>query len=128
MFPTISIRSLHLEYQLWIRELIFYKEEIKIFEDHLEQLVKRNTAKQVLAHAEHFQNQFICQKEVIDELKHDLNISERQLASFEHTLSGDGKDSFKMDYHTKLREEIITFRKIYKDLKSDFRRFESEWM
>lgn len=128
MFPTISIRSLHLEYQLWIRELIFYKEEIKIFEDHLEQLIKRNTAKQVLAHAEHFQNQFICQKEVIDELKHDLNISERQLASFAHTLTGDGIDSIKMDNHTKLREEIITFRKIYKDLKNDFRRFESEWM
>lgn len=128
MFPTISIRSLHLEYQLWIRELIFYKEEIKIFEDHLQELIKRNTSKEVLAHAEHFQNQFICQKEVIDQIKHDLSISEIQLASFVHNLSEEGFDSIKMDNHTKLRDEIITFRKIYKELKTDFRRFETAWM
>ena len=128
MFPTISIRSLHLEYQLWIRELIFYKEEIKIFESHLQELIARNTGKEVLASAEHFQNQFICQKEVIDQIKHDLNISEKQLAVFVHTLTEDGFDSIKMDNHTKLRDEVITFRKIYKELKSDFRRFESEWM
>jgi len=65
---------------------------------------------------------------VIDELKHDLNISEKQLANFAHTLTGDGIDSIKMDNHNKLREEVITFRKIYKELKNDFRRFESEWM
>ena len=128
MFPTVSIRSLHLEYQLWVRELVFYKEEIKIFEDHLEAVNNKNTKKTVRAQVEHFQNQFVLQKEVIDILKHNLNTSEKQLASFVYDMSGMGLESIKMDNHPKLREEMITFRKLYKELKQDFRRFESEWM
>ena len=128
MVPTISIRSLHLEYQLWIRELIFYKEEIKIFENHLEALLSRNTNLNMRARAEHFQNQFILQKEVIHHLTHDLNVSEKQLAAFAHELSGMGIETIKMDNHTNLRERMTTFRKIFKDVKQDFRRYESEWM
>jgi len=75
MIPTISVRDLHLEYQFWTRELIFYKEEIKIFEDHLSGILGRNTRNGVPAQVEHFQNQFILQKEVIDFLKHDLHVS-----------------------------------------------------
>jgi len=128
MYQTVSIRSLHLEYQLWVRELIFYKEEIKIFESHLEELVSRNTKQGVQVQIEHFQNQFICQKEVIDILKHKLNISERQLAAFVYDLSGGVIESVRMDNHSDLREEVMTFRKLYKKLKTDFRNFETEWM
>lgn len=128
MVPTIPIRSLHLEYQLRMRELSFYKEEIKIFENHLENIIQRNTKYDVPAQVEHFQNQFILQKEVIDYLKHDLHVSEKQLAAFVHDLSGDGIDGIKMDNHGSLRERMMTFRKIYKEIKNDFRRFEMEWM
>lgn len=128
MTPTLSIRSLHLEYQLWTRELLFYKEEIKIFEDHLTAILRRNNKNGVPAQVEHYQNQFILQKEVIDFLKHDLIVSERQLAGFVHELSGEGIDGIKMDNHGKLRERMSTFRKIYKEMKNEFRRFEMQWM
>lgn len=128
MTPTVSIRSLHMEYQLWTRELIFYKEEIRIFEDHLANILKRNNKNGVPAQVEHFQNQFILQKEVIDFLKHDLNVSERQLASFAYEMSPDGIEGIKMDNHGKLRERMVIFRKIYKDIKNEFRRFELQWM
>ena len=128
MYPTISISSLHLEYQLWVRELIFYKEEIKIFENHLQMVLQRNSKSEVKAQVEHFQNQFIRQKEVIDILKHNLNISEKQLAAFAYDLSGAGSESIKMDNHAALRQEMIIFRKLYKELKHDFRLFEMEWM
>ena len=128
MYPTISISSLHLEYQLWVRELIFYKEQIKIFENHLQMVLARNSKSEVKAQVEHFQNQFIRQKEVIDILKHNLNISEKQLAAFAYDLSGVGLESIKMDNHAALRQEMITFRKLYKELKHDFRLFEMEWM
>lgn len=127
MVPTISVRSLHLEYQLWIRELTFYKEEIKIFENHLATLLQKNTGQFMRAQAEHFQNQFILQKEVIDHLKHDLNVSEKQLAAFVHELSGPRLENVRMDNHPTLRERIATFRKIYKEVKTEFRQFESEW-
>jgi hypothetical protein len=128
MIATISIRSLHMEYQLWTRELIFYKEEIKIFEEHLATLLDRNNKNGVPAQVEHFQNQFILQKEVIDFLRHDLLVSERQLANFAGELSGDGIENIKMDNHGELRERISTFRKIYREIKNEFRRFEMQWM
>lgn len=126
MFPTITIPKLHLEYRLWMNELNFCKEEIKIFEKHLEELVARNTDLVSRTQVEHFQNQFIRQKEVIDELKHKLQISERQLAGFVRELSGMGLESIKMDNHGKLRDEMKTFRAIYQDLTEEFRRFEKD--
>lgn len=128
MTATISIRSLHLEYQLWTRELIFYKEQIKIFEDHLKNILARNNRNGVPAQVEHFQNQFILQKEVIDFLKHDLIVSENQLAKFVCEMSGEGIDNIKMDNHGKLRERMSTFKKIYREIKQEFRRFEMQWM
>lgn len=128
MIATISIHSLHMEYQLWTRELIFYKEEIRIFEDHLATLLKRNNKNGVPQQVEHFQNQFILQKEVIDFLKHDLIVSERQLAKMALELCGEGIDNIKMDNHGKLRERMSTFRKIYREIKNEYRRFEMQWM
>jgi hypothetical protein len=125
MVPTISIRSLHLEYQLWLRELIFYKEEIKIYEDHLQVYASKLQNYETAVSIEQFQNQFLLQKDVIDFLKHDLNISEKQLARFAMDLSEDGIEGIKMDNHVQLRDRMFTFRKIYKELKHGFRQFES---
>ena len=123
MFPTITIPKLHTEYRQWVAELNYIKEEIARYEKQLEQVVNNNNGATARAQVEHFQNQFIREKEVIDELKHKLNISERQLASFVKELSGLGLESIKMDNHSKLREEMQIFRKIYTELKDDFRRF-----
>ena len=125
MFPTITIPKLHSEYRLWVNELSFCKEEIGIFESHLEEIAGKNSGMAVRARIEQFQNHFIREKEVIDELRHRLNVSERQLAGFVKELSGMGLESIRMDNHVNLREEMQIFRKIYKELKENFRRFEA---
>ena len=127
-YPTISIPKLHTEYTAWMEELVFYKEEIKIFEHQLENLTVKSTDRDVLAQVEHFQNVFIRQKEVIDILKHNLNVSEKQLTAFVKKMSGMGLSSIKMDNHTRLRDEMQTFRKLFNELKFEFRRFESQCM
>jgi hypothetical protein len=33
-----------------------------------------------------------------------------------------------MDNHTKLRDDVLTFKKIFKELKEEFRRFEADCM
>ena len=128
MFPTITIPKLHLEYQIWMNELNFYKEEIRIFESHLEMIIDKLDDVVAKSKVEQFQNKFIREKEVIDELKHKLHVSERQLVFFVKEYSGLGLESIKMDNHGKLRDEMITFRKIYTELKQDFRGFEADWI
>jgi hypothetical protein len=127
-YPTISVPKLHLEYLTWMNELNFYKEEIKIFESHLEKVICKNSQHEVTAQVEHFQNGFIRQKEVIDHLKHDLHISEKHLTAFVRKMSGMGLSSIKMDNHTKLREQMQIFRNIYIDLKNSFRKFETQYI
>lgn len=124
MFPTLSITQLHLEYQRWINELAFYKEEIKLFENYLVNIVRSNTNSEVAVSVEHFQNQFILQNEVIDYLKHDLKMSEKHLAAFVKELSGLGLENIRMDNHSNLRERMKTFRTIFTELKKEFREFE----
>jgi len=128
MIMTLPPRQLHLEYKLWIVELNYDIEIIKIFEDHLASIASHNAAKKLLPQIEQFQNQLICQREVIDELKHDLNISERQLAAFVREMVPVGFENERLDNHSELRKRFLTFRNLFEDLKSRFRQFETEWM
>jgi len=127
MITTMPIRNLHLEYKFWIVELNFYKEMLSIFQSHLELIVDENSNnKKIRPDIEHFQNQFVVQREVIDELKHDLNISEKQLASFTRDMVLVGYEFERLDNHSSLRDRFFTFRKIFSELKEEFHRFESE--
>jgi Tfp pilus assembly protein PilO len=125
MFPTTTVFSLHQEYNESISELNFYKREINTFEQRLAQRVKQSEPVDVRANLEQIQNQFILEKEVIDELIHKLHRSEKKLAGFVKEVSGLGLENIDMEDHPNLREDMHTFRKIYFDLKNRFKKFES---
>ena len=59
MESTISIEQFREELQSWKHELSSIKEEIRYFEQHLEQLSTKRLPKDLLAEVEHFQNLFI---------------------------------------------------------------------
>ena len=128
MITTLPPRKLHSEYQLWIAELNFDTELIRIFETHLAYIASQISSKKILAKVEQFQNQFIRQREVIDELKHDLNISEKQLAAFVRDMSPIGFENERLDNHSELRDRFLTFRNLFEELKTRFRYFESEYL
>lgn len=65
---------------------------------------------------------------MIDHLKHDFVAPEKQLVNFVHELSDNGIDNIKMDNHGKLRERMTTFRKILREIKNEFHKFEKQWM
>src|SRR5689334_23915963 len=109
MITTLPPRKLHLEYQSWIAELNFDIELIRIFEVHLEHIASQTSSKRVLAKVEQFPNQFIRQREVIDELRHDLNISERQLAAFVRDMAPIGYENERLDNHSEIRDRFLTF-------------------
>jgi chromosome segregation ATPase len=123
---TVSIEQFQEDLQAWKRELSSTKEEIKSFEQELASLASRNHNRDVLAHVEHFQNNFIRQKEVIDELRHDLPDSRNRMEyTFNSRYASDDQEH-NMPWH--LNDRMETFRKLYHELKDDFQRFESEYL
>lgn len=125
MVGLLPISKLHREHRLWVAELNFCKVEIGLFETHLQKLAAHIISRDVAAKVEHFQNRFICQKEVIDQLQHDLNTAEHQLVSFVQNHNSPTIGTLRMDNHPVLRDEMSVFRKLYGELKNEFRRFEA---
>jgi len=127
MESTISIEQFREELQSWKSELSSIKEEIRYFERHLEQLTSKRLPKELLAEVEHFQNLFICQKEVIDKLRHDLPDSRNKVENIFHELRQMNEAS-NWESSEGLESRMDTFRRIYIEIKQDFHRFEAEWM
>lgn len=123
----IYMKDLYFELKVWLNELDFFKEEVKFFENRLMEVSQKNSDRQMLIELEHFQNQFIRQREVIDETRHNVKQAENQLEKFakDHPIAS---DHVYFEDHTNLREEMNTFRDIYTDLKKEFLRFLAKWM
>ena len=88
-----------------------------MFENQLEKLVAIQP-RAVMPLIEHFQNNFIRQKEVLDELNHEMNLYEDALkknADAEPKIIADPVLSY-----TAFEEKISTFATIYADLKEEF--------
>ena len=126
MESTVSIDQFHEELQSWKHELSSFKQEIRHFEKHLENMSAKNLPKDLLAQIEHFQNSFICQKEVIDKLRHDLPDSRHKVEHIFKNHYLKTKDEV-LHTHDMLNERMDTFRRLYDEVKEDFKRFESEW-
>jgi hypothetical protein len=122
------LTQLHAENKFWVTELLFFKDEITYFETQLARIITNNTAQEVMVKVEHFQNQFIRQREVIDEVKHNIKASENELQTFatSHNEIAIGHALFAD--HVELREEMDTFKKLYSELKDEFRHFLAKWM
>jgi chromosome segregation ATPase len=127
MKQAIHYTDLHFEHEVWAKELAFLKDEVAFFERRLGELVTKNTDKDMLAQLEQFQNRFIRQKEVIDELNHDINIHEDRLQQFieEHPVA---IDRVRFNDQATLRDKMDTNRKLYADLKAEYFKFMAKWM
>lgn len=120
----IEVENLHFQHRLWSNELSFVEDELKIFEHRLEKLVNTLQDRDMLARLEHYQNQFIRQKEVLDQLQHDIKVHEQQISRM--LQNGQEPDDSNLSRHLKVEDEMSTFRKIYGELKSTFFKFMAE--
>jgi hypothetical protein len=128
MESTVSIDQFQEELQAWKHELSSFKHEIRHFEHHLETMSSKNLPKDLLAQVEHFQNSFICQKEVIDKLRHDLPDSRHKVENIFNNVKSNHTDEMGLGRHGLLRDRMYIFRRIYNEVKEDFNKFESEWV
>jgi hypothetical protein len=124
----MHVSDLHFENELWLKELEFIEEELFLFERKLPHLLIANTGNaERLARIEQFQNQFIRQKEALDELLHDVRISEQQLAAKAKTMNPAEVQYKIITDHTDLREKVENFKTIYGNFKRKFFDFIIHW-
>ena len=123
----VHIDDLHFDHKVWKRELNFYKDELMVFQNRLDEVADRYTNKEVLKELDHFQNQLLIEGNVIDELLHDIN-------GHEHELSERAKDNpvaihhERFEDHTPMRDRVETNRKLMHEMKTDFNGYLTKWM
>jgi hypothetical protein len=127
----LFLSDLHFSFKLWANEMTFFNQEIALFEGYLSEIAKRWTDYEVLAELEHYQNQFIIQKEHAEQLAHDIN-------AFQHNMSVFAKDNESVIEHkyfdskanetSQVAERVETYKSIYAENKKEFRMFLSKYM
>lgn len=121
------IYDLHAEHLEWLNKVAFYKDEIKIMRNRLEQVASKNSNKEVQALVEHFQNQLIVQDEQNDILRH--NVKEYENVIEDHLKKNEvAADHLKWDDHAKMREAVDVYEKIFNDLRKELIGFLAKWM
>ncbi|MBR9861316.1 hypothetical protein GYB22_11325 [bacterium] len=119
------ISELHNDHKEWSTQLNFAKDEIQSFNNRLMEVVRSNTKQEVLAPLEQFQNQFIREKEVIDQLLHDINEDENRIVNNakENNVATDHR---KLEVNQDLEDRMSRFNEIFDEMKSNFNKYLSE--
>jgi len=119
--------NMHFEHVQWKRELAFWEDELKSFNNRLSEIVTRWTNKEVLAQLEHYQNEFVLHGGVIEDLQETIEEHEERIAG--QSIEGeDAIDAQLAKKHIEFRNRIEMQREIYAQLKKDFFRFLEKFM
>ena len=119
--------QLGLEHKEWISKLDFYIEELHIMENRLTEVATKNSSIEARAGMEHFQNQFIVQKNNIDELKHKIK-EEAHLAFNDASQHAGRVEEHRIEEYKTMGAEIKDFEKVVNELRHEFNQYLSKWM
>jgi hypothetical protein len=116
-----------LQHTEWKNTLLFYVDDIKTLDHRLQEVLTKNNDKEVLAMAEHFQNQLILQKnratEILHDIKESLNSIEAEINN--HPVATDHR---KLDVNANLRNAVADYITHFTEMRHDAIRFSSKWM
>jgi hypothetical protein len=122
-----KIYTQHAEHIDWLSKLKFYNDEISILKNRLGEIASKNNQKEVLIQVEHFQNQFIVQKNNIDEISHSIRVDEDNIVK-EISKNPTAVDHREMPSHSKEKEAVEIFEKNFNELRSEFKKFAAKWL
>ena len=111
----------------WLKTLDFYKDELDVLEKRLEEVAVKNTSSEAGVGTEHFQNQFIIQRNNIMELKHTISLHSHRV--FEDVKNHAGKvEKALVDEHMEIGDNLEQFEKIFRDLRIEFNLYVTKWI
>jgi hypothetical protein len=111
----------------WLKALSFYEDEIYIMENRLAEVAMKNSSFEARQGVEHFQNQFVIQRNHIDELKHAIREFEHRLSVDAEKHQGHVDNGYKAG-HDVLDDKFNTFEKIMNELRHEYNTYLTKWM
>ncbi len=122
-----TIYSQHQEHIVWLNKLSFYVDDMAIMQKRIEEIAKKNSAKEVLAQVDHFQNQLLIQRKNISDIKHHIEKDEKHLN--ENIAKNEtAVDHRKVEDHTEERVDVKAFEDGFNKLRKDLNHFAAQWM
>jgi hypothetical protein len=121
----LSSKSLHLEYRIWIAELNFDINLIRIFNDCLDEILSEKRNGEVISRMNTIREDMNAIRTRIDNLRHRMHIEKMNLASLARDKSGQPAHPSITENYNAIRNDFFSFRIAFNDLKNNFSRFES---
>ena len=125
MAETASLKSLHLEYRIWIAELNLDINLIRIFNDRVIEMTGENHPGDSKSIIEVFKSKFNVCRETIDELRHRMHIEKMNLAATAREQSDPYNLTDFLKNYGIIREDFFAFRVTFNELKNEFLKFEN---
>lgn len=104
----------------WKEEVNEVREEVKLMRERLEQIALSVAPEEVMKSVEHFENRLLRQREVADEMFHDIKQFAKSRSDQPQTVIHDDRPV--CDYET-LQRRMEIFQKLFVELKEDFNHF-----
>lgn len=125
METTELLKKMLTEHGTWQTKIASFRTELKLLNQDLSNIVSKHAPREVPAKAEHFQNQFILQNEVLDIMRHDFKQYENML---EANIEKPGKNEIGVILlgHQQHVDRLNDYDKLFKELKDEFNEFSSK--
>mgnify|MGYP001544466398 FL=1 len=112
--------ELHQQLDSWKAAVNDVRNEVKMMRERLEQIALGKASRDVMTQVEHFENRLLRQREVADEMHHDIKQCAKKLSDTPVKVIHDDRPVD--DYHT-MQHRMEIFQKLYVALKDDFNHF-----
>ena len=114
------------DHQEWLKSVEFYDQDLDTLEKRLMEIVTKNNTRDVMAGVEHFQNQFIVQRNNMDELRHSIHEHAGKVATVAQAHAGRMETAL-VGEHDGLGEQVRSFEKIFNELRHEYNLFLAKW-
>jgi hypothetical protein len=121
-----SIMGLHMRYRLWIAEMNYYINIIRILEDYLAELSPKSNDTEIKTAIAKFKQQFIELRKEIDDLRHEMHMLKMALAAYAREGKTITLETYQNDNHEALAKRFLHFQSTFEKMKKDFEALENK--
>jgi len=128
MPATPSVMSRHLQYRLWIAELNFDINVLRIFGDYLMEMRSKRKEAEVKTKSDYFEKEFTGLRTEIDELRHEMHIAKMKLGAVARDDKPFDFKQFNKETQAPLKKRLSAYKAGFKKTNIEFGQFEAQWL